>query len=159
MRVPLLVHTDGHSVLVIEHIPGHLVDADDRAALHSRLEELPPLWQANHGDPLPGATPRVAAIVDLRTAQAYALEGSVTDCRRALDSAFDRLGDGPSSSGEPGWCYWLDEAQAHSMAGFCYLRMADWNQPDQSPDLSPPIRRIAERHGKLVHQLLRARSR
>jgi hypothetical protein len=28
VRVPLLVHTDGHSVLVIEHIPGHPVDAE-----------------------------------------------------------------------------------------------------------------------------------
>ncbi|MGH3930230.1 MAG: hypothetical protein ACRDTF_09680 [Pseudonocardiaceae bacterium] len=74
----------------------------------------------------PGATPRVAAILDLRMAQAHACDRSVTACRRALDSAFDRLGDDPSSSGEPGWCYWLDEAQAHSMAGFCYLRLEDW---------------------------------
>jgi hypothetical protein len=107
VRVPTLVHTDGHSVLVIEHIPGHPVDAerypeqplpadtldtvldtvtafaqwtpppgvlapvfhypdrveryhhagffdeDDRIALHALLEETPPPWQANHGDPLP----------------------------------------------------------------------------------------------------------
>ncbi len=79
----------------------------------------------------PGATPRVAAILDLRTAQAHAYDRSVTACRRALDSAFDRLGDAPSSSGEPGWCYWLDEAQAHSMAGFCYLRLEDWNRARQ----------------------------
>ncbi len=79
----------------------------------------------------PGATPRIAAILDLRTAQAHAYERSVTECRRALDSAFDRLGDSPSSSGEPGWCYWLDEAQAHSMAGFCYLRLEDWGRARQ----------------------------
>lgn len=79
----------------------------------------------------PGATPRVAAILDLRSAQAHALDGSVTECRRALDSAFDRLGDGPSSSGEPGWCYWLDEAHAHSMAGFSYLRLKDWSRARQ----------------------------
>ncbi len=79
----------------------------------------------------PGATPRVGAILDLRTAQAHAYDRSVTDCRRALDSAFDRLGDAPSSSGEPGWCYWLDEAQAHSMAGFCYLRLQDWSRARQ----------------------------
>jgi len=53
------------------------------------------------------------------------------DCRRALDSAFGRLGDFPSSSGEPGWCYWLDEAQAHAMAGFCYLRLEDWGRARQ----------------------------
>ncbi len=79
----------------------------------------------------PGATPRVAAIIDLRTAQAHAYDRSVTECRRALDSAFDRLGDAPSSSGEPGWCYWLDEAQAHSMAGFCYLGLEDWGRARQ----------------------------
>ncbi|MGH3867922.1 MAG: tetratricopeptide repeat protein [Pseudonocardiaceae bacterium] len=79
----------------------------------------------------PGATPRVAAILDLRAAQAYAYDRSVTECRRALDSAFGRLGDAPSSSGEPGWCYWLDEAQAHSMAGYCYLWLEDWNRARQ----------------------------
>lgn len=28
VRVPMLVHTDGQAVLVIEHIPGHVVDAE-----------------------------------------------------------------------------------------------------------------------------------
>lgn len=79
----------------------------------------------------PGATPRVAAIVDLRAAQAHAYDRSVTECCRALDSAFGRLGDAPLSSGELGWCYWLDEAQAHSMAGFCCLRLEDWNRARQ----------------------------
>jgi len=107
VRVPKLIHTDGHRVLVIEHIPGHPVDAEryprqplsattldavldtasafvewapppgvlapvfdypdrveryyragffderDRAALHALLEQVGPVWQANHGDPLP----------------------------------------------------------------------------------------------------------
>jgi hypothetical protein len=79
----------------------------------------------------PGATPRVAAILSLRRAQAHACDRSVTECRRALDTAFDRLGEAPSSSGEPGWCYWLDEATAHSMAGFCYLRLEDWSRAHQ----------------------------
>ena len=79
----------------------------------------------------PGATPRVAAICDLRAAQGHAYDGSVTECRRALDSAFDRLGDAPPSSGEPGWCYWVDEAYAHGMAGFCYLRLQDWGRARQ----------------------------
>ncbi|MGH3719256.1 MAG: hypothetical protein ACRDRI_10565 [Pseudonocardiaceae bacterium] len=74
----------------------------------------------------PGASPRIAAICDLRAAEAYACDHAITECRRALDTAFDRLGDPPSSAGEPGWCYWLDEAQTHAMAGFCYLRLQDW---------------------------------
>ncbi|MBV9143305.1 MAG: tetratricopeptide repeat protein [Pseudonocardiales bacterium] len=79
----------------------------------------------------PGATPRVAAILDLRRAQAHACDRSVTECRRALNAAFDRLGEAPSSSGEPDWSYWLDEATAHSMAGFCYLRLEDWSRARQ----------------------------
>jgi hypothetical protein len=79
----------------------------------------------------PGATPRVAAILDLRTAEAYACDRSVTECRHALDSAFDRLGDAASSAEEPGWCYWLDEAVSHAVAGRCYLRLKDWNRSRQ----------------------------
>jgi len=79
----------------------------------------------------PGVTPRVAGICDLRAAEACAQDRSVTECRRALDSAFDRLGDVPSSSGEPGWCYWFDESAAHSVAGRCYLRLQDWDRARQ----------------------------
>ncbi|MGH3913028.1 MAG: hypothetical protein ACRDTC_06415 [Pseudonocardiaceae bacterium] len=79
----------------------------------------------------PGATPRVTAMLDLRAAEAYAHDGAVTECRRALDTAFDRLGDAPSSSGEPGWCYWLDEAHTHAYAGACYLHLKDYGQARQ----------------------------
>ena len=30
--------------------------------------------------------------------------------------------------GEPSWSYWVDEAQAHAMAGRCYLRLQDWER-------------------------------
>jgi len=79
----------------------------------------------------PGATPQVAAMLDLRAAEAHSRDRAVTECRRALDSAFDRLGDTPSSSGEPGWCYWLDEAQTHAYAGACYLHLEDWGRARQ----------------------------
>jgi len=52
-----------------------------------------------------------AALLDLRAAEARAHDRAAIECHRALDSAFDRLGDAPGSSGEPDWCYWLDEAQ------------------------------------------------
>ncbi|MGH9217103.1 MAG: hypothetical protein ACRDZS_12660, partial [Acidimicrobiales bacterium] len=109
----------------------------------------------------PGATPRVAAICELRAAEAHACEGTTTACRRALDSAFDRLGDAPSSSGEPDWCYWLDEAQAHGMAGFCYLRLEDWGRARQhlrtALRLQDPgcAREGALRHILLAHTYLR----
>ncbi|HKR48275.1 MAG TPA: hypothetical protein VJT72_01630 [Pseudonocardiaceae bacterium] len=103
----------------------------------------------------PGATPRVAAICDLRAAEAYACDRATTDCRRALDSAFDRLGDTPSSSGEPGWCYWLDEAQAHAMAGFCYLRLEDWGRARQHLRTALHLQDLScAREGALRHILL-----
>ena len=76
----------------------------------------------------PGATPRVSVICDLRAAEAHAYDQTSTECRRALDSAFNRLSDAPTSSGEPGWCYWVDEAQVHAHAGSCYLRLQDWSR-------------------------------
>ncbi|MBV9139389.1 MAG: hypothetical protein JO115_00430 [Pseudonocardiales bacterium] len=79
----------------------------------------------------PGASPRVGALLDLRAAEAHAADRSVTECRRALDTAFDRLGNTPGSSGEPDWCYWIDEAQSHTMAGRCYLRLQDWGRARQ----------------------------
>jgi hypothetical protein len=63
----------------------------------------------------PGASPRVAAMLDLRAAEAHACDRAVTECRRALDTAFDRLGDTPGSSGEPGW----------------YLHLQDWDRARQ----------------------------
>jgi hypothetical protein len=107
VRVPELIHTDGHQVLVIEHIPGHPIDNErypqrplappavdtvlntliaftrwtppggvlapvfdyrgrvernhragifddtDRAALTELQDEVGPVAQTNHGDPLP----------------------------------------------------------------------------------------------------------
>ena len=74
----------------------------------------------------PGASPRVSAILDLRAAEAYANERSASDCRRALDSAFSHLAGPPAASGDPGWSYWADDAQAHAQAGYCYLKLEDW---------------------------------
>lgn len=77
---------------------------------------------------LSGASLRVAALLDLRTAEAHATDSAVTESRRALDSAIDRLGNSSSSAGEPDWCYWVDEAHAHGAAGSCYLDLQDWGR-------------------------------
>ena len=78
-----------------------------------------------------GASPRIAAMLDLRAAEAHARDREAIECRRALDSAFDRLGDAPGSAGEPDWCYWLDEAQTYAYAGACYLHLEDWARARQ----------------------------
>ncbi|MFD1320127.1 tetratricopeptide repeat protein [Micromonospora sonneratiae] len=74
----------------------------------------------------PATSPRVAAILDLRAAEAYANNQSVADTRRALDSAFDRLAENRPEHGDPGWAYWINEAQAHAQAGYCYVKLEDW---------------------------------
>lgn len=73
----------------------------------------------------PGAAPAVTAILQLRAAEAHANAGDAARTRRAIDAAFDVLGDSPSSSGPPDWCYWMDEAQAHAQAGYSYLKLGD----------------------------------
>ena len=79
----------------------------------------------------PAASPRVSAILDLRAAEAYANEQSTTDCRRALDTAFARLDDPAAQHGDPAWCYWVNHAQAHAQAGYCYVRLEDWSRARQ----------------------------
>jgi hypothetical protein len=72
-----------------------------------------------------GATPAITAILELRAAEAHANEQVPTPTRRAIDAAFTALDNGASSSGPPDWCYWMDQAQAHAQAGYCYLRLGD----------------------------------
>jgi hypothetical protein len=74
----------------------------------------------------PGASPRVTAILHLRLAEAQANAHQHTPTRRAVDTAFNRLTDCPPPGGEPDWCYWITEAQAHAQAGYCYLTLHDW---------------------------------
>lgn len=74
----------------------------------------------------PGTSPKVSAILDLRAAEGYANEQSTADTRRSLDTAFDRLADTRPAHGDPDWSYWINEAQAHAQAGYCYVKLEDW---------------------------------
>ncbi|MBO4209129.1 hypothetical protein [Micromonospora echinofusca] len=74
----------------------------------------------------PATSPRVATILDLRAAEAYANNRSVTDTRRALDNAFGRFTDSRPEHGDPDWSYWINEAQAHAQAGYCFVKLGDW---------------------------------
>lgn len=71
------------------------------------------------------ATPAITAILELRAAEAHANEQAATPTRRAIDAAFDALDNAAPSSGPPDWCYWMDPAQAHAQAGYCYLTLGD----------------------------------
>ncbi|GGM51867.1 hypothetical protein GCM10011608_41050 [Micromonospora sonchi] len=74
----------------------------------------------------PATSPKVPVILDLRAAEAYANNRSETDTRRALDNAFDRFSDNRPEHGDPDWSYWINEAQAHAQAGYCYVKLEDW---------------------------------
>ncbi|MET7950538.1 hypothetical protein [Micromonospora sp. NPDC005324] len=74
----------------------------------------------------PATSPKVGTILDLRAAEAYANNRSVTDTRRALDTAFDRFTDSRPEHGDPDWSYWINEAQAHAQAGYCFVKLEDW---------------------------------
>lgn len=76
-----------------------------------------------------GASPRVTAILSLRLAEALAATGAGTECRRMVDHAFEQLTNiSPISGDGPAWCYWMGEPQAHAQAGYCYLRLHDWER-------------------------------
>ncbi|MEQ4304204.1 hypothetical protein ABNF97_22955 [Plantactinospora sp. B6F1] len=75
----------------------------------------------------PGASPKVSAILDLRAAEAYANEGSAVNAHRAIDSAFGRLTGNRPDHGDPDWSYWINQAQAHAQAGYCYVKLEDWS--------------------------------
>jgi hypothetical protein len=75
----------------------------------------------------PGTSAKVQAILDLRAAEAYAVDGDITGSRRALDDAFNRFTDPTSEHGDPDWAYWLDLTHAHGQAGYCYLRLHQWD--------------------------------
>lgn len=74
----------------------------------------------------PTTSPKVAAILDLRAAEAYANGQSVNETRRALDAAFNRFTDSSPEHGDPDWAYWINPAQAHAQAGYCYVKLEDW---------------------------------
>jgi hypothetical protein len=74
----------------------------------------------------PGASPRVSAILNLRAAEAHAAAADPTASMRAIDRAFSRLDDQPTSTGDAPWSYWMTREHAHAQAGFCHLRLRNW---------------------------------
>lgn len=72
--------------------------------------------------------PRVSAILELRAAEAHATDGAAADCRRAVDAAFTHLAGLRSDTSGPAWAYWMSPLHAHGQAGYCYLRLGDWDR-------------------------------
>lgn len=75
-----------------------------------------------------GSSPRVTAIVHMRAAQAYSHISDATETRRSIEAAYSAFRDTAPSQGEPGWCYWFDEAMLNEMIGYSHLKLGDWGR-------------------------------
>ncbi|MEU1527144.1 hypothetical protein ABZ413_33645 [Nocardia rhamnosiphila] len=67
---------------------------------------------------------RVRALMEMRSARAFAATGSPHKTAAALDRAFEALDCSPDES-EPEWVYWLDHSVLAGEAGRCYLMLGD----------------------------------
>ncbi|MGO4612989.1 hypothetical protein AB4305_03430 [Nocardia sp. 2YAB30] len=70
------------------------------------------------------ATPRVAALIAMREARAFATTGMPHETSAALERAHGALARGPHED-DPAWTYWMDETVLTSEAGRCYLHLGD----------------------------------
>lgn len=73
-----------------------------------------------------GRSPRVSAILHIHAARSHALIGDAADCKRAIDAAYDALRGSPAESGEPDWCYWMDEGAMNEHIGACFVSLNDY---------------------------------
>jgi transcriptional regulator with XRE-family HTH domain len=85
-----------------------------------------------------GSSPRVSAILYTRVASAYASKGDTSECRRAIDSAYDAFRNSPLESGEPDWCYWMDERSLNASIGTSFLSLNDYPSACRHLELSLP---------------------
>ena len=106
-----------------------------------------------------GASPRVAAILNIRLAVAQAKTQDTTSTRVSIDRAREALRTAPPESGEPDWSYWMDDAQLAADTAGCHLWLADWDRAERH--YTAAIRRQADprsresvlRHAELARAL------
>lgn len=74
----------------------------------------------------PSASPQVASILALRSAEAHAHAREPMATSRAVEDALSALERLPPDHGNPDWAYWMTSAQAHAQAGYSYMILGDW---------------------------------
>jgi hypothetical protein len=114
-------HTAGDSALGA-NVLGFMSDAARELGMHDDATKLAATALAGYK----GRSPRVAAILHMRAALADAAKGDTAGCRRAIDSAYDAFRNAPPESGEPDWCYWMDEAMINEQIGTCHMWLDDY---------------------------------
>jgi hypothetical protein len=95
-----------------------------------------------------GSSPRVSAILHMRAALPYAVKGEAAGCKRAIDSAYEAFRNSSPESGEPDWCYWMDEGSLNAMIGECFLLLTDY--PAASSHLELSLRGEQNEHSAYV---------
>ncbi len=83
-----------------------------------------------------GGSPRVSANLHMRVAIAHAARGDTSDSRHAIDSAYDAFRNPPPDSGEPEWCYWMDERDINSKIGECLILLSDYRSASDHLEIS-----------------------
>lgn len=109
------------------------------ADLGNPMQSVELLGLANHlvtGSTVP---PAVLAKVSSMEAKTYAILGRPEPCHRALNAAETHLSQG-SSSDDPVWIRYFDEAQLAGVIGSCYRDLAA-RDPSQAVKAEEPIRR------------------
>lgn len=74
-----------------------------------------------------GSSPRVSAILHMRAALAYARRGDARPCKRAIDTAYNAFRNPAPESGEPDWCYWMDEGMINEEIGTCLIILQEYS--------------------------------
>ena len=106
-----------------------------------------------------GASPRVAAILHLRLAEAQAMTQDTKGCRSSIDQAREAFRASPPDYGEPDWFYWVDDAEFAAFTASCYLWLADWDRAERHYTVAirrqadPRARASADWHAKLARVL------
>jgi hypothetical protein len=83
-----------------------------------------------------GGSPRVSAILHMRAALAHALKGDAAESKRAIDSAHAAFRNPPPESGEPDWCYWMDDGMLHEQTGTSFMWLKDYPTACQHLEIS-----------------------
>jgi hypothetical protein len=73
-----------------------------------------------------GGSPRVSTILHMRSALAHSLKGDAAEAKHAIESAYAAFQKSPPESGEPAWCYWMDEGMLHEQIGTSYMWLKDY---------------------------------
>jgi hypothetical protein len=99
-----------------------------------------------------GQSPHVSAILHMRAALPLAVRGDATDCKRAIDTAYGAFRNTPPESGEPDWCYWMDEGSLNEQIGICLMSLGEYQSACNHLELSLRVEQNGQVREGVVRQ-------